>query len=70
MRRRQIPAIASRFPWLAGVEAATLGCPKEGRHLVGVSGGADSRVLLHVLQLEDDQLIGGLSVLVLAGKGR
>jgi tRNA(Ile)-lysidine synthase len=40
-----------RFPWVDRVKAATLGYPKDQRHLVGVSGGVDSRVLLHLLPM-------------------
>jgi tRNA(Ile)-lysidine synthase len=43
--------LETRFPWLAGMKASTQTLPKEGSHLVGVSGGADSRVLLHVLSI-------------------
>src|ERR1700722_1163289 len=42
---------AERFPWVDRVKAATLSYPKEERHLVGVSGGVDSRVLLHILPM-------------------
>jgi tRNA(Ile)-lysidine synthase len=33
------------------VKAATVNYPKQERHLVGVSGGVDSRVLLHILSM-------------------
>ena len=42
---------AERFPWVDRVKAATLSYPREERHLVGVSGGVDSRVLLHILPM-------------------
>ena len=38
-------------PWLDRVKAATLSYPRDQRHLVGVSGGVDSRVLLHLLPM-------------------
>jgi tRNA(Ile)-lysidine synthase len=38
-------------PWLERVKAATAGCPSQQQHLVGVSGGVDSRVLLHILPM-------------------
>jgi tRNA(Ile)-lysidine synthase len=47
--QRQKADIASRFPWVARVKAATVNYPKQERHLIGVSGGVDSRVLLHIL---------------------
>jgi tRNA(Ile)-lysidine synthase len=40
-----------RFPWLDRVKAATVSYPGHERHLVGVSGGVDSRVLLHLLPM-------------------
>jgi tRNA(Ile)-lysidine synthase len=40
-----------RFRWMDRVKAATLNYPREERHLVGVSGGVDSRVLLHILPM-------------------
>jgi tRNA(Ile)-lysidine synthase len=43
--------IAIRFPWVARVVAATLSYPRQERHLIGVSGGVDSRVLLHILPM-------------------
>jgi tRNA(Ile)-lysidine synthase len=43
--------LAARFPWLDRVNAATASYPKQERHLVGVSGGVDSRVLLHLLPM-------------------
>lgn len=48
MARRDI---ANRFPWLDLVKAATSGYPAQELHLVGVSGGVDSRVLLHILPM-------------------
>ena len=51
MRQRQKLEFASRFPWVNGVEAATACYPREELHLVGVSGGVDSRVLLHLLPM-------------------
>lgn len=51
MRERQKEEFASRFPWVERVEAATAGYPREELHLVGVSGGVDSRVLLHLLPI-------------------
>ena len=50
MSQRQKADIASRFPWLDRVKAATVSYPRQERHLVGVSGGVDSRVLLHILR--------------------
>lgn len=49
MRQRQIPDIERRFSWVDQVKAATLNLPRQERYLVGVSGGVDSRVLLHLL---------------------
>jgi tRNA(Ile)-lysidine synthase len=43
--------IATRFPWVDRVAAATAKYPRQERHLVGVSGGVDSRALLHLLPL-------------------
>jgi len=43
--------IAIRFPWLDRVNAVSLNYPRQERHLVGVSGGVDSRVLLHLLPM-------------------
>ena len=43
--------LAGRFPWVDRVEAATTCYPREELHLVGVSGGLDSRVLLHLLPM-------------------
>jgi tRNA(Ile)-lysidine synthase len=40
---------AKSFPWVDQVTAVTLSYSREQRHLVGVSGGVDSRVLLHLL---------------------
>ena len=51
MRKRQKDQLTSRFPWLAQLEAATSCYPREELHLVGVSGGVDSRVLLHLLPM-------------------
>ena len=48
MARRDI---ANRFPWINLVKAATSGYPAQELHLVGVSGGVDSRVLLHLLPM-------------------
>ncbi|MBV9107329.1 MAG: tRNA lysidine(34) synthetase TilS [Verrucomicrobia bacterium] len=50
MRQRQAD-IATRFPWVEQVKEATLSYPRQERHLVGVSGGVDSRVLLHLLPM-------------------
>jgi len=44
-------SLLTRFPWLQRVQVATECFPREERHLVGVSGGVDSRVLLHILPL-------------------
>jgi tRNA(Ile)-lysidine synthase len=42
---------AERFPWVDRVKAAASSYSKKERHLVGVSGGVDSRVLLHLLPM-------------------
>jgi tRNA(Ile)-lysidine synthase len=55
--KRQTPSaerqtdIETRFPWVRRVQMAILSYPRQERHLVGVSGGVDSRVLLHILPL-------------------
>ena len=49
MRRPQEEDLVGRFPWVDRVKAATDIYPRHGLHLVGVSGGVDSRVLLHLL---------------------
>jgi tRNA(Ile)-lysidine synthase len=51
VRQRQKADIATRFPWVDRVKAATACYPKAELHLVGVSGGVDSRVLLHLLPM-------------------
>ena len=51
MRNWQKEQLRSRFPWLAQLEAETSCYPKKELHLVGVSGGIDSRVLLHLLPM-------------------
>ncbi len=51
MRQRQKEEFASHFPWVAQLESATSCYPREELHLVGVSGGIDSRVLLHLLPI-------------------
>src|SRR3984893_7773959 len=51
VRHRQKAEIATRICWLDGLKAATASYPRQERHLVGVSGGVDSRVLLHILPL-------------------
>jgi tRNA(Ile)-lysidine synthase len=43
--------LAGRFPWVDRVEAAIACYPRDELHLVGVSGGVDSRVLLHLLPI-------------------
>jgi tRNA(Ile)-lysidine synthase len=43
--------LASHFPWVHRVQAATASYSRQERHLVGVSGGVDSRVLLHLLPM-------------------
>jgi tRNA(Ile)-lysidine synthase len=49
--KRPHATIATRFPWVDRVKAATASYPRQERHLVGVSGGVDSRVLLHLLPM-------------------
>ncbi len=49
--QRLIKRQASRFPWVGRVEMATQSYPKEELHLIGVSGGMDSRTLLHLLPM-------------------
>jgi tRNA(Ile)-lysidine synthase len=49
--REHSTGLATRFPWLDRVKTATQGLAKEERYLVGVSGGVDSRVLLHILHM-------------------
>jgi len=51
VRQRQKEEFATRFPWVDRVETATARYPKEELHLIGVSGGVDSRVLLHLLPM-------------------
>jgi tRNA(Ile)-lysidine synthase len=51
VKREQKRALETRFPWLNRVKAATQAVSKDALHLVGVSGGADSRVLLHILPI-------------------
>ena len=51
MRQRQKQEFAGRFPWVDRVEAAITCYPRDELHLVGVSGGLDSRVLLHLLPM-------------------
>jgi tRNA(Ile)-lysidine synthase len=51
VRRAHSTDLATRFPWLDRVKAATRGLAKEERYLVGVSGGVDSRVLVHILHM-------------------
>jgi tRNA(Ile)-lysidine synthase len=51
VRQRQKEEFVKRFSWVNRVEAATARYPKEEVHLVGVSGGVDSRVLLHLLPM-------------------
>jgi tRNA(Ile)-lysidine synthase len=51
VRPQQYAELAARFPWLERVKAAAESYLKEEKHLVGLSGGADSRVLIHVLLL-------------------
>jgi tRNA(Ile)-lysidine synthase len=49
VNREHSTGLATRFPWLDRVHAATRGLTIEERHLIGVSGGLDSRVLLQIL---------------------
>jgi tRNA(Ile)-lysidine synthase len=49
VNQRQKADILARFPWVDRVKAMTVSCPRQERHLVGVSGGVDSRALLHIL---------------------
>ena len=49
MRRQQKEDLAGRFPWVNRVKAAAESYPRHELHLVGVSGGVDSRVLLYLL---------------------
>ncbi|HKM57468.1 MAG TPA: tRNA lysidine(34) synthetase TilS [Chthoniobacterales bacterium] len=51
MKGEQKRGLETRFPWLNRVREATQGVSKDALHLVGVSGGADSRVLLHILPI-------------------
>jgi tRNA(Ile)-lysidine synthase len=51
VKQRQRSDLAVRFPWVDRVTAATVSYPRDERHLVGVSGGVDSRVLLHLLPM-------------------
>jgi tRNA(Ile)-lysidine synthase len=51
VRQQQKADVASRFPWVDRVKAAAVCFPRQERHLVGVSGGVDSRVLLHLLPM-------------------
>jgi tRNA(Ile)-lysidine synthase len=51
VKQRPKEELASRFPWIDRVEAAIRSYPREELHLVGVSGGVDSRVLLHLLPM-------------------
>jgi tRNA(Ile)-lysidine synthase len=51
LKREKNRDLGIRFPWLARVKAITQTVSKEESHLVGVSGGADSRVLLHILPI-------------------
>ena len=51
MRPQQKEDLAGRFPWVERVKAAAGGYPRRELHLVGVSGGVDSRVLLHLLPM-------------------
>jgi tRNA(Ile)-lysidine synthase len=50
-RHQKRAEIATRIPWVDQVKAATHSYPTRERHLVGVSGGVDSRVLLHLLPM-------------------
>jgi tRNA(Ile)-lysidine synthase len=51
VNQRHQAKIPARFPWLDRVKAATMNYPHQERHLVAVSGGVDSRVLLHILPM-------------------
>jgi tRNA(Ile)-lysidine synthase len=51
VKQSQEADVLNRFPWMARVKAATSSYPGQERHLVGVSGGVDSRVLLHLLPM-------------------
>ena len=51
MKREKNRDLETRFPWLSRVKAITQTLSKEESHLVGVSGGADSRVLLDILSI-------------------
>jgi tRNA(Ile)-lysidine synthase len=56
---RRVPIVSQRhkanidvrFPWVDRAKAATANYPRQERYLVGVSGGVDSRVLLHILPM-------------------
>jgi tRNA(Ile)-lysidine synthase len=50
-RRMPKPEIATRYPWVNRVKAAMASYSKQDRHLIGVSGGLDSRALLHLLPM-------------------
>src|ERR1700744_5510819 len=51
VNQRHKADIPARFPWMERVKAATVSYPRLERHLVAVSGGVDSRVLLHILPM-------------------
>jgi tRNA(Ile)-lysidine synthase len=51
IKRVKRDALLTRFPWVDRVNAATASYARRERHLVGVSGGIDSRVLLHLLPM-------------------
>ncbi len=51
MKREKHRDLEARFPWLNRVKAITQTVSREESHLVGVSGGADSRVLLYILPI-------------------
>jgi tRNA(Ile)-lysidine synthase len=51
VKREKNRELETRFPWLNRVKAITQTLSREQSHLVGVSGGADSRVLLHILPI-------------------
>jgi tRNA(Ile)-lysidine synthase len=51
VNQRHKADIPARFPWVHRVKAATANYPRLERHLVAVSGGVDSRVLLHILPM-------------------